>query len=316
VTVQEGLAHEYLLGQGFLPIGGESYALYKNYDRGGSRLWEMTATSVSVWGSASRALYKDIRGCLCSAWFTEGIPAYFVVHRPSVPGASLRQIVDLLYDLSREAGLPFLQIGVIDGAFLKEYEEIEGYHVRTEYNEDHSEYAYRPKDILEWSGGINLNKRNRLKKCLAVPDISLRPMTNENIRLCLEVQEAWCRRQDCAYCESFFGCEKKVLEIMTGIFDDRVHRGLFLYHGEEPMGYAICENINEKAVYLHFGKANMPDFFLYLIYMMVKMYFMENKYFNISEDMGNMGLRMFKAHLGAHELWRKYFCTFTKAEQG
>jgi hypothetical protein len=50
--------------------------------------------------------------------------------------------------------------------------------------------------------------------------------------------------------------------------------------------------------------------------MLVKTYFSDVAYLNINEDMGNTGLRVFKAELSIHELWRKYACTFTKVVEG
>jgi hypothetical protein len=50
--------------------------------------------------------------------------------------------------------------------------------------------------------------------------------------------------------------------------------------------------------------------------MMYKEYLTGVEYMNMSEDMGHTGLRQFKSHLSVHEFWRKYICTYTKAEEG
>jgi hypothetical protein len=188
--------------------------------------------------------------------------------------------------------------------------------MKTEYSDDHSEYAYRIKDVLELSGGINFYKRKRLKKCFAMSNISVRPITSENVYTCLTIQEAWCCKQDCSFCNSFAGCEKQALKVMVTIFKEPLYKGLILYHDEHPVGYVICEKKDNSLVFLYFGKATVPDFFVYLIYMIVKMYFSDVEYLNINEDMGNQGLRQFKAHLSAYDLWRKYGCTFTKVVEG
>jgi hypothetical protein len=313
---QTNAAYSFFREQGFLPANTESYSVFKEYEQC-SVLQEMGATIIAAWSFKYNGLYKILHGYLCSVYFYEGKPVYFALHRPQgKAGCSLQQIVDILYDLSLEAGLPFFQIKFIENRFLKEYEALEGYHIKTEYFEDDNEYAYRTKDILELSGGINLNKRSRLKKFLNNEHVSVRPLTNENIAICFEIEEEWCRHKECSYCESFSGCEKKAMELMGDIFDDHIYKGLVGYYDDIPVGYAICERRNKDISYLYFGKANMQDYFVYLIYTMVQTYLTDAEYMNMNEDMGNMGLRTFKKHLSAHELWRKNICTFTREGKG
>jgi hypothetical protein len=100
---------------------------------------------------------------------------------------------------------------------------------------------------------------------------------------------------------------------MADIFDEGVYKGILGYLNDVPVGYAICEQINEKIVILYFGKASITNFNVYLYYTIIKMYFFGVEYLNNGHDMGKEGLRIFKKHLSAHELWKKYLCTFTKS---
>jgi hypothetical protein len=320
-------AYRYFRQQGFLPAEKDSFPVYKQYERS-SGLQEMSAAIIASWSFVYHGLYKIIAGYLCGVYFYEGKPVYFTVHRPTEKSAcSLNQIIDSLYRFSREAGLPFLQIKFIDEAYLGEYQNVPGYRVNTERRDSDDEYVYRVQDLLELSGPVNFYKRKRLKRCFDRDDISLCPMTNENVHLCMEIEEEWCRGKDCTYCASFGGCEKKALEIMIGLFDDQIHKGLFLFQGgnlhptgsveeqdDKPAGYIICEKVSENLSQLYFGKAIMEGHFVYLIYMMFKTCFPEVEYMNLNEDMGSPGLRLFKSHLSAHELWPKYICTYTKDE--
>jgi hypothetical protein len=297
--------------KGFLPIDKEAYPLFKSYDRGEVLLAEMSAAVAVVWASAYNALYKSIHGYLCSVWFFKET-VYFEINRPSNPECSLRQLIDELYSLCEDAGLSFLSIYAIDREHLEEFEGIGEYRVKTEHSGDHSEYVYKTADLLELSGGKNYDKRTRLKRCFDTPGISVRPMTGENAGACLEVQDTWCRDRDCPSCSSFVGCEKEAIKTMIDIFDQRIHTGLLLYRDDLPSGYIICEKISPKLAFTYFGKAIMPNFFLYLIYTMFKEYLPGVEYMNLNEDMGNEGLRRFKSHLSVHELWPKYLCTYTK----
>jgi hypothetical protein len=308
--------YDFFQQQGFLPINQESYPIFKSYEQY-SVLQEMGETIITTWSFSQQGLYKIIHGYLCSVYYMDE-PVGFAIHRPPLEKReySLGQIIDILYGMARKVGLPALRVKFIEERFLKEYEAIEGYHIQNEYSDDHSEYAYRIRDLLELSGRINFNKRNRLKKFLKQDSISLQPITKENVHICLEVQEAWCGHRECSFCESFTGCEKKVVASMVAIFDEQVHTGIIGYFDSTPVGYAIGEKKNEQLAFLYFGKSTVPNFFLYLIYMLVKTYFSDVAYLNINEDMGNTGLRVFKAELSIHELWRKYACTFTKVVEG
>ncbi|GHV47322.1 hypothetical protein AGMMS49546_36820 [Spirochaetia bacterium] len=319
LPLAEGRAYRYFQQQGFRPADRDSFPIFRQYEQS-SGLQEMSAAIIASWSFIYHGLYKIIGGYLCGVYFYEGKPVYFTLHRPpegfAVPAVahSLKPLIDTFWEMSRDAGLPFLQIKFIDEAYLAEYRHVPGYRVVTERRDSDDEYVYRVQDLLELSGAANFYKRKRLKRCFDRTDITLRPMTNENVHICLEVEEQWCRGKDCTYCASFGGCEKKALEIMIDLFDDRIHKGLFLYQDDKPSGYIICEKMSESLSQAYFGKAVMEGYFVYLIYMMYKTCLTGVEYMNLNEDMGSMGLRLFKSHLSVHELWPKYICTYTKAE--
>ncbi|GMO69817.1 MAG: hypothetical protein Ta2A_18200 [Treponemataceae bacterium] len=313
---QTRTANEFFRQQGFVPANAESYSVFKEYEQC-SVLQEMGATIIAAWSFKYNGLYKIVHGYLCSVYFYEGKSVYFAIHKPQGKAeCGLQQIIDILYDLSHKAGLPFLQIKFIENRFLPEYEGITGYTVKTEFSDDDSEYAFKTKDILELSGTVNYNKRRRTKKFFDNEHVSVCPMTNENLKICFEIEEEWCKHKDCSFCESFSGCEKKALELMGCVFDDSVYTGLIGYYDDVPVGYIICEKRSKDVSFLYFGKANIQDYFVYLIHRVVQDYFTDVEYVNMNEDMGNMGLRMFKTNLGVYELWRKNICTYTKEEKG
>jgi hypothetical protein len=299
--------YDFFKEQGFLPLDSESYPLLKKYNEY-SLLQEMSAVMFVVWHYNYFGLYKVINGYLCSVFFYEGRDVYFAIHAPETPEYPLAVIVEGLADLCRGSGLSFLQIKFVEERSIPEYETLGP--INIDYSSDNSEYAYKTSDLLDLSGTVNYYKRKRVKKIASMEGVSLRPMTAANIHLCTEIETEWCAYQDCAYCESFTGCEKKAIEAFFDIFDEKIHNGLFFYLGEKPVGYIICEKISEKLSFLYFGKANIQDGFVYLIYMMFKEHLNGVEYMNISEDMGHLGLRRFKRLLSAYELWRKYIVTF------
>jgi hypothetical protein len=273
---------------------------------------ETTATVSTIWGFAYNAIYKVIKRYLCSVWFYQNGAIYVIIQRPPEDsGSSLQEIVDILYELSAKAGLSALRIWAVEELLLKDYKDLVDYEITSEYSGDWSEYAYKIGDLLELSGGINLNKRNRLKKFLNRQDISLLPINRGNIHTCLAIEDEWCRHQDCKYCKSFSGCAKESLHNMIDIFDDHIHRGILAYIDNTLAGYVIWEQASRIA-FVYFSKAIVANYNVYLYYILSKMYLSDAEYVNISSDMGHAGLRLFKQHLGTYELWGKYLCTLTK----
>jgi hypothetical protein len=310
---------EFFLQHDFLPVGSEAYPVFQNYC-GDNMLIDLSATLINTWGVALNSVYKNIDGFLSVVWFCdgspfhEGVPFYFTVLRPAEAGHELKHIVDALYDLSTKAGLKSLAIESIEDRFLDDYKAVSDYDIEISYSDDHSEYIYKANDLLDLSGGANLNKRKRFKKCSKQTDISFLPMTQENVEICLKVQEAWCQEQDCSICKSYAGCEKEALEVLVEVYDDKIYKGIFLCHNNNPIGYTICEKKNDKLAFLSFGKSNIPDFLAYLDYLIVKDHLSSVEYINLGEDMGKEGLRNFKQHLSIHELLKKNCCNFSKRE--
>ncbi|MDR3173440.1 MAG: hypothetical protein LBU19_04240, partial [Treponema sp.] len=228
---QSGILHsrEFLLGQGFSPIGKESYPVFKAYDSGLHQFHELTATVSTIWAFGFDAIYKIIGGFLCSVWFYKSGDVYFYIQRPpgALPDAGgsgrgeaadpgpLRRLTGELRALARGAGLSALRIWAVDETLLAALRAAaDPGNFSAECSDDYSEYVYRIADILEWDGGVNLNKRNSLKRCFNTPGVFLRSLSRENFARCFEVEDEWCRRQDCAACRAFAGCARDSLKNM------------------------------------------------------------------------------------------------------
>jgi hypothetical protein len=304
--------YAFFKSRGFLPVDTGAYAVLKKYEYD-ILVQELGAVPNVIWATALNIHYKIIRSCLCSVYYFEGFPVFFEIHRSGpMPPDALKELIGELYDLSQGAGLPFLQIRSVEERMLPLYQLIEGYKIDTEYSEDGCEYAYRTVDILELSGGKNLNKRNALNKFFPMTTILNRPLTKKNIHRCLEIEGEWCRDRDCGVCASFTGCEKEALETMVKLFDEGVHQGLLVFIGDKPAAYAIWERRGTKVAFIYFAKTTVPNFGIYLYYTMVKECLSGIEYINVNEDMGKASLRFFKRRLSAYELWPKYVCTYRR----
>jgi hypothetical protein len=295
----------------------KSYPLFRDFS-GAAVLSELTPAVSTFWTLSFNELYRIIDGCLVTVFFFDGMEPYFELNLPGGAGTgSVKQIIDTLYELARGAGLPNLRLYAVEERFLETFTRVPGYTVASEYSDDHSEYVYKPADIVNLGGSVNHKKHTHLNKFLNRDDITLVPMTNDNRRLFLEVERTWCGGQDCAACSAFAGCELRALEIMGDIYDDRCFHGFFGYAGDTLSGYLVWEQRDQGRAYLHFGKGTIQNFFVYLIYLLAKNDLGGDsgnavQLLNINEDMGKEGLRRFKRHLGVYEQWRKYLCVFEK----
>jgi hypothetical protein len=316
-------SREFLLDRGFSPVGRESYPVFKAYDSGLHQFHELTATVSTIWAFGFDALYRIIDGFLCSVWFYKSGDVYFYLQRP--PGdpaaGSLCRLIGELRALAQGAGLDALRIWAVDDTLLAALRaaEIESgafsgtlSGIDAECSPDYSEYVYRIADLAEWNGGANLNKRNSLKRCFHTPDVSLQPLTGDTFAHCLEIEDEWCRHQDCDACRAFAGCAKDSLKNMGEIFNPAVYGGLLLRIAGKPEGYAIWEVLGSApaaTAYVYFAKANISNFNVYLYYTMAKDHLGNAEFLNNGYDMGKPGLRIFKRHLSVHRMMDKYLVT-------
>ena len=308
---QHNKAYNIFLNEGFSVLDNESYRILQKY-KYYSRLQEKTITTYVVWQDCLFGLYKIIDQCLCSVFFHEQQEIYWTIQRPNENSTCpLQPILSTLVKLCKKAGITTLSIKLIDQHLLSEYMAVQNPIIQIIYDIDSSEYIYTRDNLIKLNGTSNYYKRKRVKKYINRKDISIQLMTKENVNLCLEIENQWCSRQDCSYCYSFFGCEKKAIEIITDIYSEEIHKGLLLFNEEKPVGYIICEQLSSKVSFLYFGKSTLEDGFVYLIYTMYKDYLTEVQYMNFNEDMGHPGLRKFKKLLSPYELWHKYFISYS-----
>jgi hypothetical protein len=307
----EGI-RSFFLQNNFTPITVESYSLFRAYE-GDDLLQERSAAQIVSWSQASGGLYKVIDGYLCGVFFFTGKPVYFSVFPPiSETEVPLQHIIDILFELTRNAGLPFLRVGGIEERRREAYENIRGYQREFLYSDNNSEYAIKTEDMLNLDGAVNANKRWRIKKYMKQQDLSFYLIDPENILRCLDVENKWCFGKDCENCSSFQGCEKDALELMLKIYDPQIHKGVFLCKKNRLAGYNLGEIRNGTAAFGYFGKSLIAGCFSYIAYTWTKMFLSGVRYVNMADDMGIEGLRIFKTHLGPYERWRNYSCLFRK----
>ena len=299
-----------LFNKGFLPADKESHLVIKNFNSD-NMLFELTACLIVTWSGEYNILYKCLNGFLCIANFYPDGDFSFYIIRP-MENHELQSIVDILYEISLEAGLEALPIWNIEERFLKDYRYLIGYNIETAYNEDFSEYVYNKDNFIDLAGRKNKEKRYLIKKFLDKPNVSIQKMTKNNIYLCMDIENSWCSKQNCDLCRSFAGCSKNTLKIMLDIFDDYMYKGILGYIDDIPVSYIIFEKTSKDIAYFHIAKTIVPDFSVFIYYIAAKNYLNDVKKINTGADLGKEGLRFFKKRLGKYELQTKYLCSFKR----
>ncbi|GMO29474.1 MAG: hypothetical protein Ta2F_04880 [Termitinemataceae bacterium] len=318
MTELQTKVHAYFAEHGFLPVTAETYPILKSYETKGNRIFECTASNIIQWVHDFNVLYKVLHNYMCAVSFYGNGEVRIAVQKPESGAEPLKHVIDTLHSLAFNAGLPALTVYPVDERFIGEYENIQGYCITKEYTDDWSEYIYAIEDFINESGGVNKNKRESLSRCRRVPDLSFKPLTKEAAQTCLSIEEEWCKGEDCEYCSSFSGCEKKSLQMLFELFDDGC-AGLLLCEKEKPLGFVIWEHVPcTDFAFFYFGKSLVPNLSILLYHTAVSTALHDVKYINVGPDLGKSGLRFFKKHLGKHELVRKYSVNYksTSAHNG
>jgi hypothetical protein len=310
MNLTQGKLHKYLLENGFVTAGIENYTVVKNFNAD-NQLNELTVCSIVTWSGELNTLYKIINGFLCIANFYAAGEISFSVIR-STAGDCLQNVVDTLYDLSINAGLDNLPVWFIEERFLEDYRSLKGYIVDTVCTEDIYEYIFNTDSLLNLDGRANKERRRLLRRFSENSNVSVKPITKENISLCLGIDEKWCNSQDCDQCRAFVACSKNALKIMINIFDDSVYQGVLGFIDDLPVSYLIFEKAGDDIAYFHYSKTIVPNFCYYIYYTTIKHYLYNIKKVNFGIDLGNQGLRFYKRNLGEYEFLRSYICTLIR----
>jgi hypothetical protein len=304
--------HTYLLDNGFIPADINSHDAIKSFNAD-NYLYDLTACLTVTWHDEMKSLYKIVDGFLCTAnFYSDKDFCFFVTWSANCSGSSLQQVVDFLYEKSIEMGLDSLKIWIIEERFLDAYRQLEGYCLELIHDDNMNEYVFTAENLLDLNGSVNEEKRRQLRKFMDNPNVSLQPMTKDNVALCLEIEKAWCSRQDCDLCRSFAGCSKKTLEAMLDIFDGSVYQGILGYIEGNLAGYIVYEKVNEDIAFFYFAKTTVSNFSVYLYYICVQRYMNKAIRINIGADLGIKGLQLFKKRLGVYKLQKKYLCTLVR----
>lgn len=172
--------------------------------------------------------------------------------------------------------------------------------------EKYCDYVYETTEFISISGNRNKTKRggyNYLERYYpSIRYASYKPQMYNDI---MKIFANWCSTHDCEQCH--YGCERRAFERFMEIYNARLHKIGVTYEGNQPLSFAVCEQINENTMSYYFQKNAIS--IRGLTYWLNRRMALEHeniKYINLGEDMGIQGLITDKKLLHPCKILKKY----------
>lgn len=181
-----------------------------------------------------------------------------------------------------------------------------GRKIEFSYQEKYSDYIYETTEFISMAGNWNKTKRggyNYLERyCPGIRYVSYKPQRYNDL---MKIFDNWCNIHECEQC--YYGCERRGFERFMEIYNDKFHKIGVSYDGNQPLSFAVCEQINENTVSYYFQKnAKRIRGLTYWLNRQMALEHENIKYINLGEDMGIQGLITDKKLLHPCKIVKKY----------
>ncbi|WP_373499157.1 DUF2156 domain-containing protein [Desulfococcus sp.] len=176
--------------------------------------------------------------------------------------------------------------------------------------EEHWDYLYSVKDLIELKGNRFHKKKNLLNQFLGKYDHAYVPLSPDLIEKALAMQEDWCVWRDCES-EETLSSENRAIARVLAYWEDLadIFGGAILVDGEMA-AFTVAERMNDETVLIHFEKGLTA--FKGIYQAINQMFLAENSHLqrvNREQDMGEEGLRKSKKSYHPVDFVRKYTVT-------
>lgn len=167
------------------------------------------------------------------------------------------------------------------------------------YDRDNSEYVYKTKDLIDLPGKKYHSKKNHINAFFRNhTDISIEPITEDNISDCLNIEEQWLLSRD----DETGELEKEHNAILVALKNVKTLGlwGAVLHADGKAVAFTLGESIKNNTFCTHFEKTlpQYRDAYPVINHGFTKFMLSSFEYVNREEDTGDEGLR--KAKLSYH----------------
>jgi hypothetical protein len=172
------------------------------------------------------------------------------------------------------------------------------------------DYLYAMRDLRDLPGSKYYTKRKNIQKCLATYKPTYKPIIDEIVNQCLQLQTKWC---DLKTCDTIPGLEaenRAIKETFLHFRDWMVFGGAVLVDGFVE-AFAIGERLNKDTAVIHFEKANpnIPGLYQVINQWFCTQALQDFQYVNREQDLGVPGLRRAKLSYHPTAFVEKYLAT-------
>lgn len=264
---------------------------------------EYNFTSLFMWRHAYALQAADYKGRLIVASNPDN-PKYLF---PDGPGP-IEPYVEALYEdaKARGARLAFWVLldehkEQLERAYPGKFDILE--------DRDQADYLYTAESLITLRGKKLSAKRNHINRFMSTfRNFSYEPITKDNIREVLEMDQLWCE-ENCGYqTESLTKEENAVDQVLHNYFDLHVTGGL-LRVNDKVVAFTLGEPLNGNTYLMHIEKAldAYPGAYQMINQMFAEANFEGFAYVNREDDAGDEGLRRAKLSYDPVQLVTKYF---------
>ncbi len=160
---------------------------------------------------------------------------------------------------------------------------------------DNEDYVYNSQDLIELKGRKYDGKRNAISKFQRSSKYEYRPIDENLIKLCMELQDFWCAERKCGLYPGLVEERRAINEAFSNCETLAIRGGAIVMDGKVE-AFSLGEKLNSNTFVVHIEKANpnIPG-----LYAVINQQFAAHEasgfaYVNREQDLGDEGLRMAK----------------------
>lgn len=216
----------------------------------------------------------------------------------------------------REDLPPGLALSRVPAPLLGVWKDVLGLALDARPARDHFDYVYASRELIELKGNKFHKKKNLLAQFTKNYVYDYQPMTPECVESVLDMQENWCRWNECE-AEALIAENAVIHRVLTSF--DRIEEltGGALWVDGRIIAYTVAERLPPDMLVIHFEKG---DIRYKGVYQAINRMFLEHAATDIprvnrEQDLGDAGLRKAKLSYNPSEFLEKYDVTVTGWEE-
>ncbi len=177
----------------------------------------------------------------------------------------------------------------------------------------HFDYLYRSSDLIHLEGRKYHSKRNFINTFNQDYEYNYREIKPENVKECLDFQEAWCRYHRCEEDMGLMGEWSAVRRALQHLGELNLRGGIIVVDGK-VQAYTLGEKLNEETAVIHIEKAH-PE--MRGLYTVINQQFCQHTwadvpFINREQDLGDEGLRAAKLSYHPTRMIEKFTVTLSQ----